>query len=124
MNSGQYGYNNNAAPRGNGGRKLNPLDSNGEHVKCYSCGSIMHLKYDCPDKEYLQQLKSRNKFKGQNRNVTLFQQGVGLDYINMFLEETLNCGVLDCGCPDNVCGSDWLNHALDCLDHIKRKEVE
>ena len=56
-------------------------------------------------------------------NVTLFQQSVGSDCIDVFLEETLNCGVLDSGCPDNICGSDWSNHALDSLDHIKHKEV-
>ena len=31
--------------------------------------------------------------------------------------------MLDCGRPDNICGSDWSNHALDSLDHIKRKKV-
>ena len=29
--------------------------------------------------------------------------------------ETLYCGVLDCGCPDTVCGSDWLGQYLHKL---------
>ena len=124
-NTGQYGYNNSNSPsRGSGGQRANPLDAIGEPLNKYSsCGSIMHMKFECPDREYLQQLKSPKKLSSNNRNITLFQQGVGSDCIDVFLEETLNCGVLDCGCPDNICGSDWSNHALDSLDHIKRKKV-
>ena len=81
-----------------------------------------YMKFECPDREYLQ-LKSPKKLSSNNRNVTLFQQGVGSDCIEVFLEETLNCGVLDCGCPDNVCGSDWLNHALDSLDHTSARKL-
>ena len=122
---GNYRGNYSQAHRGNNRKTLvrNPPDRNGETMKCHICKAETHMVNDCPDRGYDIVDYQRSYSRYNANNLTLFEQGIDTNYLDVFLEETLNCGVLDSGCPDNVCGNDWLNHYIDNLDHIKQKEV-
>ena len=90
------------------GGQLNPLDRWGFPKRCYKCGDPYHMASSnlCP-------ARHQNKFG--ERKITLFANGITNAYLSDFMLETLYCGVLDCGCPDTVCGLSWLNQYLHKL---------
>ena len=71
------------------GRKMNPVNSNGNVKKCSICQSIYHWFRDCPHK--LDDTSTQVK-------LSLFTDEVYNCYINKFVGETLNHAILDSGC--------------------------
>ena len=76
-------------------RKQNPLNSYGKISTCAVCQSIYHYARDCPHSD---------SNKNQENKVTLFTQEAQKCFLQKFLEETLNLGVLDSGCTKTLSG--------------------
>ena len=114
-------------PRGVGpsGR---PINQNGNENRtdypprrCYHCGSMFHLKRDCPDadkandKVLLSEVKEEDTVNIDNEFFT--KKAVDL------MEECYNYALLDSGCSSTVCGEDWLNVYVDTLTAEKKDSV-
>ena len=92
-------------------KKKNPVDRYGRITKCSHCQSIFHWYRDCPDKEEDQ--------------IGLFTNEEQRAYMPQFLQETINCAILDCGCVKTVCGQLWLDLYTETLtDEEKRMITE
>ncbi len=119
---GNYGFRTNASRKtGNEqeagrtekpGKKTNPLDRWGNITVCSICRSIYHWARDCPDKE-----------PGYEEKINLFANGVQGTYLPQFLQETLNCAILDCGCVKTVCGKKWLDVYVQSLSSKEKEEM-
>ena len=82
-------------------KKTNPLDKYGRITKCSVCQSIYHWARDCPDREEDQ--------------ISLFTNEEQMTYLPQFLQETVNCAILDCGCVKSVCGKLWFQIYTETL---------
>ena len=87
-------------------RKKNPLDRYGRITKCSICQSIYHWVRDCPDRD--------------EDNISLFTNEEERSQLPQFLQETINCAILDCGCVKSVCGKLWFNIYVETLTEQER----
>ena len=64
---------------------------------------------DCPERESYEE------------GINLFSNEIQREYLPIFLKETLNCAVLDCGCVRSVCGNKGLESYVKSLapDDVK-----
>ena len=94
--SGQRDSNSQSSQRSS--RKTNPLDANGEISRCYTCGSIFHWSYACPDS-----YESRDQVKEKCHCVSVQIQLLE-ETMETLIGEMLSMAVLDSGCTKTVCG--------------------
>lgn len=105
------------------GRKLNPLDANGNPSKCSICQSIFHWVRDCKEKVEIRdqpQQQHQPEFQVQ----LLCTKELHKCYIEKFVGETLNSAVLDSGCTKTVCGETWLQCYLEGLSETDLCKVK
>ena len=91
-------------------KRKNPTDNYGKVTTCNLCGSVYHWVRDCPEKESYEE-----------ERINLFSHKIQREYLPIFLKETLNYAVLDCGCLRSVCGKKWLESYAKSLatDNVK-----
>ena len=63
-----------------------------------------HWVRDCPERESYEE-EGTNLFSNESQR----------EYLPIFVKETLNCAVLDCGCVRSVCGKKWLESYVKSL---------
>ena len=112
-------------------RGKNPLDQFGHVMSCFECGSVNHLAYRCPDRE--RSVRDNGDGRGERRSdkteetyyhITLFQSDFDEPHrLKSLVGDSLNCGVLDCGASETVCGDVWFNSYMDSLDDVSRDKV-
>ncbi len=95
---------------GNAIRRKNPLDKYGRVTKCGICGSIYHWARDCPDKD-------------REEQIGLFSNEDQRTYLPQFLQETINCAILDCGCVKSVCGKRWFDIYIESLSEEDKQTI-
>ena len=118
----------------------NPPDEYGNTSTCLECGSVNHWASKCPDKgknvkdnntlhceqeQCDKQRRDYDKVEDTFYHITLFQSDFDEPYrLKSLVADTMNCGVLDCGASETVCGNVWFNCYLDSLDKVDRDKVE
>ena len=110
------------------GKRVNPLDRYGNPTSCSYCKSILHYRAHCPDIK----VKSYEGRKKDDNDAVKFMYMVGwgclsgnvVSNINDLVDETRGYTVLDCGCPNTVCGEKWMKNYISCLVEDDRKRVE
>ena len=110
------------------GKRVNPLDRYGNPTSCSYCKSILHYRAHCPDIK----VKSSEGRKKDDNDAVKFMYMVGwgclsgnvVSNINDLVDETRGYTVLDCGCPNTVCGEKWMKNYISCLVEDDRKRVE
>ena len=85
-------------------KRKNPTDSCGKVTTCNLCGSVYHWVRNCPERESYEEDR-----------INLFSNEIQREYLPIFLKESLNCAVLDCGCVRSVCGKKWLESYVKSL---------
>ena len=101
---GNYKRNNNSKKVNNFGRSknklgTNPVDSDGNIMRCHECDSTKHFASNCP-------------------HTGKVDSGTG-----SMLVESLGKGILDSACTKTVSGEEWLNEYIENLNEKDRKEV-
>ena len=91
-------------------KRKNPTDSCGKVTTYNLCGSVYHWVRGCPMRESYEE-------EGTN----LYSDEIQRQYLPIFLKETLNCAVPDCGCVRSVCEKKWLESYVKSLapDNVK-----
>ena len=93
-------------------KKKNPVDRYGRVTKCSICESIFHWVRDCPERG-----------TEKEDQISLFSNEIQKTYLPQFLQETINCAILDCGCVKSVCGKTWFNIYTDSLTKAERESI-
>ena len=121
------------------GRKTNPVGYDGRTTTCAICKSILHWARDCPHAtEKLDDTGYRSE-NGKNKsrpnddfevNFSMFvacatgsNESTSDEKLQSLIVETKNCGIVDSGCSNTVCGDIWLKHYLDNLSEYQRSFV-
>ena len=113
-------------------RGRNPPDQYGNSSTCLECGSVNHWVNKCPDRG--RNLKDSNtlhcehdkhdKTEDTCYHIALFQSTFDEpNRLKTLVGDSMNCGVLDCGASETVCGDVWFNCYLDSLDKEDRDRV-
>ena len=91
-------------------KRKNPTDSYGTVTTCNLCRSVQHWVRDCSERESYEE-----------EGINLFSNEIQRETLPIFLKETPNYAVLDCGCVRSVCGKKWLESYVKSLatDNIK-----
>ena len=111
-------------PRGSRGiqsqlfRKRNPVDQEGNPLKCNICESILHLAKDCPHS-----YENLNKSQSVPHKSVCFSQVKKKEEISVVLSESTHSATLDSGCSSTVAGEQWITCYLDSLTPDELVEV-
>ncbi len=131
-NGGGYGSNGNV-------RGTNPMNKFGKRSKCVICESIFHWAKDCPHKVQTQgvNLAEQNDYDARPRmtyrgkhstdnfesvNFTLFNK-TSEEKNAIFVVESYGAAVLDTACTKTVCGRNWLQQYISCLDEAEIRDI-
>ena len=106
---------------------MNPLDRYGNPTSCTYCRSILHYRADCPDRK----ARSFEEKRKNDDDTVKFMYMVGwsclsgnvVSKINDLISETQGYVVLDCGCPNTVCGEKWMENYISLLVEDDRKRM-
>ena len=98
-----------------GTKKLNPIGSDGNPLRCRSCESIRHLIKDCPH-------SYENMERNSIEKAVLFT-GNKLGEMEVLVSESINSAVLDSACTSTVAGEGWIRCYLDTLDKETASQV-
>ena len=101
-----------------GNTNTNPLDREGNILRCFKCGSDKHFARQCKADSHYEGMQSS---KPEKINITLNVSQIPL---NALLSETLGMGVLDTGCTKTVAGEEWMEAYLDTLSKEDRDLVK
>ena len=112
---------------------MNPTGRNGLPEACKVCNSIYHFRRECPDlKRESPELNRRNDEKRDSNGPDIIQYAyfVGCasdmeynDNLVSLAMETKGYAILDSGCPNTVCGKQWMNEYIDTLSDEDRKTI-
>ena len=93
--------------------------------KCFCCNSREHLIKDCPERKTKFADEPKVKFSDNVEEINIVLMSATPDSRQKSLIiESLNCGVLDCGCTRTVCGEFWMKEYLANLEPSDRKAVK
>ena len=101
----------------------------GQPMKCFHCGSKFHLIRNCPDLPKWK-LKQEGKSEGEgDRKFTynyfmVYMGGEEEGELKTLMQECKGYAVLDCGCPNTVCGEKWMDAYIENLSENDRKDIE
>ena len=127
-----FGNNN----KGRGGRKMNPIDKEGNVSRCHICDSKFHWAGNCPDayenKKQVNCVMSddgnhENNFEKEDVHLMLFigytnkEKGRKLDKL---VSESSLSALLDSGCSKTVCGEKWFENYLSQLSDYDRNHIK
>ena len=106
---------------------LNYTNKSGRLMLCDFCGSKFHLRAQCPDMAKAKMLSEN--IKGDNNGpkfsyFTVFLNEQRENKLDALLNECSGLGVLDCGCPNTVCGDTWLDNYISTLGPKDLEEME
>ena len=127
--------------RGDATLRSNPVDANGNPLRCYICDSTRHLADRCPhaDEERYGQVHvaqftthssatscphSGSGNEGDQIHLTLYNSNRDETLSSLVGEETLGMAVLDSACTKTVTGESWTNAYLDRLTYKQRQQVK
>ena len=131
--------------RGRGGRgafqgakKTNPMDQDGNVMRCHECESTRHFVADCPDRkrdrdQWREQKKDGDKKKdGDQKSVQSANMTVHLTLVagvsdvqgGNNLGDTLGKGIIDSACTRSVAGELWVKEFMDTMEEKDKKEME
>ena len=109
-----------ALARGRGSRRRsNPLNFDGNPMRCIICDSMMHFQRDCPqpyENQSKQVFESKEESANEVRNLSLKDERV-------LMVKAVNAAVLDCACSRNVMGKVWKGTFMASLSPDERNEV-
>ena len=109
-----------ALARGRGNRRRsNPLNFEGNPMRCGVCDSVMHFQRDCPhsyENQSKQVFESKEESINEVRNLSLKDEHV-------LMVEAVNAAVLDCACSRNVKGKVWKDTFMASLSPDERNDV-
>ena len=89
-------------------RKRNPVDQEGNPLKCNICESILQFAKDCPHS-----YADLNKSESVPQKVSVLFTGQKKEEISVLLSEFIHSGILDSGCSSTVAGKQWITCYLD-----------
>ena len=112
-----------------GGRKLNPLDRDGNISRCNICDSKFHWAGRCPDayennnyaKYTVDEKQREDEQETAEVHLSLFigyTNGKGEikeNKLNSLVSDAAGCALLDSGCSKTVCGEGWLQNYVSGL---------
>ena len=122
---------------------------NGEHLRCFTCDSIFHIRNQCPHRQEYNRNNNNNTLnntmltevttlankaaacaKGDinkafcaTEDVILYT-GNNKDEQSTLCQESVKCALLDSTCTSNVCGSGWLDTLLATFDSEQTGLIE
>ena len=104
---------------------MNPF-KNGKTMECHFCGSRYHLRRQC--EEFTKMIREDNKRdtdKGvQFSYFMVYMSGQADDRLEALLRECYGYAIIDCGCPNTVCGERWINNYTATLSEKDCKDIE
>ena len=109
-------------------KNMNPQTRNGEFMKCYMCGSRYHFKRKCPELAKIRDDEDKddrykNKFNARFHYFMVYLNEQREDNLNALLNECMGSAILDCGCPNTVCGEMWMENYMASLHPDDYKEI-
>ena len=143
---GEFYYRGRSRPRGGGryrGRQYRGSDrydayrdyrmknmnrnKNGKTMECNFCGSRYHLKRQCEELAKLIKEESKNDTDKEGIRFNYFMvymSGQDDDRLEALLKECNGYAILDCGCPNTVCGERWIQDYISTLSKEDCKDIE
>ena len=112
-----FGTFNRSQPSGTSYRK-NPVDRDGNLLKCFKCGATDHFARSCQSKRRVDR-----EFKTEEIHITLFNGKSDTDMAGL-VGECFGKALLDSACTKTVCGETWMRVYLETLDDSDLKLVE
>ena len=106
-------------------KNMNPY-KNGKTMECNFCGSRYHLKRQC--EELAKMIRNDNRKdtdKGIRFNYFMvYMSGQDDDRLEALLKECNGYAIIDCGCPNTVCGERWIKDYIATLSKEDCKDIE
>ena len=111
-----------------GGRRNNPVGSDGQASRCHVCGSRFHWARSCPDAYENMPSNDDTAEHEREENVQLslfmgYTNGERNTKLEALLEESQGCAVLDSGCSNTVCGVQWFNNYIGQLTEYEMSKI-
>ena len=107
------------------GRKLNPVGHNGEVSRCVVCDSRLHWARNCP--HAYENANKKIDDKDETVNLSLFMgftnKTTKETKLNLLMQESQDCAVMDTGCSTTVCGEAWLEKYSSSLSDYERSLI-
>ena len=102
--------------------KQNPRDRNtGYAMACNFCGSTLHFMAKCPDyTKFLKESEGNSKAKEDVGYIwfmvnTVYMTDQPGTKMQGLVDECKGLCILDCGCPNTVCGEKWIEYYIQTL---------
>ena len=130
---GGYRGNNLQSFKHGNNRKQNPVDQQGNILKCLICESIFHFAKDCQHShENIKLAASSEKQQikiddSENVQLSLLVAYTGEEKsckLSKLVSESSCAAILDCGASTSVCGEAWLNDYLGNLTEQQHELVK
>lgn len=106
-----------------GARRTNPLDADGNIMRCHECESTRHFVADCPERKKDKEGHPKNENANMTVHIALVA-GMSDNQGRNSLGDTIGKGVLDSACTKSVAGELWIKEFVDTLDETERRNVE
>ena len=101
----------------------NPLDADGNYLKCFICESIRHLKINCPH-AYANRTSSAMETTAEDTEAEAYKVH---DYSHedkqVLMTEAAHAAVLDSACTKTVAGCAWRDMYIESLSAKEKKQV-
>ena len=109
--------------------RMNPVGKNGETLGCNFCKSIFHFRKECPELDRsLKTPREKNSDEKRKPNYSWFSSVYMTDTspptedkLQELVEECDGYAILDSGCPNTVCGENWMRKYAQNLSKDDQK---
>ena len=103
-----------------GNQFTNWRNNDTNQLRCGRCESVLHVIENCPHtngdpNSFDPGYTTIQFFTKEVETVQFFTKELELTFLEQFVSETLNCAIVDSGCPHSVAGSNWLKCFMDTL---------
>ena len=112
------------SPKSMTDKRSNPRDSEGNILRCHICDSKFHFARDCAHAYEKQYNKKAENDEDRLSMFVAFAKQDKSSKIQLLVEESYGCALLDSGCSTSVCGEQWLNNYLDSLSEYEKSLVK
>ena len=103
----------------------NPTNRFGRVMECSFCNSRFHLKAECKDmSKMLSEINKKDSDEPKFNYFMVFINKQRENKLDALLNECMGLAVLDCGCPNTVCGDTWMENYIETLGPKELKKVE